>query len=272
MKRSSTLKALGLVAVLANACPACESSCVSAVTVPTIAAEPSMAALFARSDGVAPTAAMTKEWVSLRARYQEALRTSGASPLLTEARLAGSLSLLTGSDEGRADMRSAIRRVSDLASTGACPSLRDMHALHACISGASQGERALRGAGQLATPGLRSERAYLPGELVDDALVRVFADLMRERAGRDPAETPAIAARLDQRLASIHPYIDGNGRIARLMADWVLALDGYPPILPSRSAALYWTHSAHQNVEAAAHLERVTAGMRASVELLTLTT
>ena len=271
MKRETTLKALGLVAVLASACPTCEWSCVSSMTVPTRDAEPSMAALFDRSDGVAPSAAMTKEWASLRARYQESLRISGASRLLTEARLAGSRSLLTGPEESRAEMRSAIRRVSRLASMGACPSRRDMHALHERIVGARYGDRALRGAGELATPGIRSERAYLPGDLVDGALVGVFAELVREWSERDPAETPAIAARLDQRLASIHPYVDGNGRVARLMADWLLALDGYPPVLPARSAALFWTHSAQENVEAMAHLERVTDGMRASVEFLAIT-
>jgi hypothetical protein len=39
----------------------------------------------------------------------------------------------------------------------------------------------------------------------------------------------AGAALLEQWLATVHPFPDGNGRTARLSADWHLALHGYPP-------------------------------------------
>jgi hypothetical protein len=39
----------------------------------------------------------------------------------------------------------------------------------------------------------------------------------------------AGAALLEQWLATVHPFPDGNGRTARLAADWHLAVHGYPP-------------------------------------------
>jgi hypothetical protein len=38
-----------------------------------------------------------------------------------------------------------------------------------------------------------------------------------------------LAAQLYQRLLSIHPFQNGNGRTARLVLDWLLLRQGLPP-------------------------------------------
>ncbi|WP_413290333.1 Fic family protein [Bdellovibrio sp. HCB337] len=43
--------------------------------------------------------------------------------------------------------------------------------------------------------------------------------------------SPLIAAALSQySLVSIHPFVDGNGRTAALLGDWILNLHGYLPM------------------------------------------
>ncbi len=39
-----------------------------------------------------------------------------------------------------------------------------------------------------------------------------------------------LAAEVHERLVSIHPFIDGNGRTARLLMNFVLLRNGYPRV------------------------------------------
>jgi len=47
-------------------------------------------------------------------------------------------------------------------------------------------------------------------------------------------EPVALAAQAHHRLAAIHPFIDGNGRTARLIMNLVLMRAGYPPAIIAR--------------------------------------
>ncbi len=55
------------------------------------------------------------------------------------------------------------------------------------------------------------------------------------------ADSPImIAAQAHYRLVSIHPFIDGNGRTARLLMNLLLIQEGYPPaIIPMEKRAAY---------------------------------
>jgi len=44
----------------------------------------------------------------------------------------------------------------------------------------------------------------------------------------------AVAALAHHRLAAIHPFVDGNGRTARLVMNLILMQDGYPPTVIER--------------------------------------
>ncbi len=48
----------------------------------------------------------------------------------------------------------------------------------------------------------------------------------------DPIE---IAARIHQKFVDIHPFIDGNGRTARLLMNLYLMRNGYPPVIILRA-------------------------------------
>jgi len=63
-----------------------------------------------------------------------------------------------------------------------------------------------------------------PSELKE--LMAAFADeIPRLRAEKHPIE---FAAHLHTRLVTIHPFVDGNGRTARLLMNLALLQEGYP--------------------------------------------
>jgi Fic family protein len=57
-------------------------------------------------------------------------------------------------------------------------------------------------------------------------------------AGEGPP-TPETAFTAHERLVTIHPFADGNGRTARLLMSLVLLKGGYPPVVvgPEHRAA-----------------------------------
>lgn len=65
----------------------------------------------------------------------------------------------------------------------------------------------------------------------------------RDLTSSDPMAVVEFAAEVHQRLASLHPFEDGNGRTARLAMDWVLLRHGLPPSPPigpaSRAPAVF---------------------------------
>ena len=63
-----------------------------------------------------------------------------------------------------------------------------------------------------------------PAEL-KKVMLDFIADIPKQRAGNHPI---AFAAWLHIRLVSIHPFVDGNGRTARLVMNLALLQAGYP--------------------------------------------
>ncbi len=63
------------------------------------------------------------------------------------------------------------------------------------------------------------------------ALMQEVYGLLKTKGG-EPIET---AARIHQRFVDIHPFIDGNGRTARLLLNFYLMRNGYPPVIILRA-------------------------------------
>lgn len=75
---------------------------------------------------------------------------------------------------------------------------------------------------------ISGSRVVLPNPAkVSPLMSEFFVDLLA-MAGSHPVE---IAAEAHYRLVTIHPFIDGNGRTARLLMNLILLQNGYPPAL-----------------------------------------
>lgn len=72
--------------------------------------------------------------------------------------------------------------------------------------------------------------SYIPPP--PDQVPRLMHSFLRELnlnpKNHDPIKLAALT-HLD--FESIHPFVDGNGRMGRLIANWVLMKNGYPPIV-----------------------------------------
>ena len=67
-----------------------------------------------------------------------------------------------------------------------------------------------------------------PPDQVPQLMHNFLRELNLNPKNHDPIKLAAIT-HLD--FESIHPFVDGNGRMGRLIANWVLMKNGYPPIV-----------------------------------------
>jgi Fic family protein len=67
-----------------------------------------------------------------------------------------------------------------------------------------------------------------PPDQVPQLMHSFLRELYLNPKNHDPIKLAALT-HLD--FESIHPFVDGNGRVGRLIANWVLMKNGYPPIV-----------------------------------------
>lgn len=68
--------------------------------------------------------------------------------------------------------------------------------------------------------------SFIPGSVKSDALDDLFNFIDKNEKKMNPVE---LAAQVRMRIVSIHPIPDRNGRLARLMANYILMRAGLPP-------------------------------------------
>ena len=77
----------------------------------------------------------------------------------------------------------------------------------------------------------RSVPVRISGSAVVLPNPRKVPDLMQDFAewlSRDQGFTVELTAEAHYRLVTIHPFVDGNGRSARLLMNMILLMSGYP--------------------------------------------
>jgi len=100
---------------------------------------------------------------------------------------------------------------------------------------------------------------YVPGVHVSEAMTN-FAEWYEssKSAGMPPAE---LAGKAYMRLCSIHPFWDGNGRTTRMLMDWVLRSNGFPPVVLQDVLVAVFGARDIQNVPAEKAVNEVTKGL-----------
>ena len=109
--------------------------------------------------------------------------------------------------------------------------------------------------------------AYLDGKYVEAAMQNFMDWYTNFKDHIPPIE---LAARAYQKLISIHPFHDGNGRTARLVMNWILQKSGFPPValLSSEIDVALFVGGRSKNITLFEVVERVTKGMERSIMML----
>ncbi|HEX4963124.1 MAG TPA: Fic family protein [Thermoanaerobaculia bacterium] len=143
--------------------------------------------------------------------------------------LAGRRVLLHGRERDVGEVRSywrALLRVEEWAERGAGLTEELIQRLHALVEGRSRpsqyrdGQNTIRDS---ATGAL----VYLPPEARDVPALMASLVAWVRKAEDERLPPPLIAGLAHYQFVTIHPYYDGNGRTARLLATFLLQRDGY---------------------------------------------
>lgn len=117
-----------------------------------------------------------------------------------------------------------------------------------------------------------SQHSVTPPSRIEPEMKELFQWIAKERFQYHPV---AFASQLHKRLVFIHPFRDGNGRVARLVMNAALIQEGYlPAIIPPvlRHEYISLLEQAHTNDQPFARFiaERVLQSQREIVRLLHL--
>ncbi len=87
---------------------------------------------------------------------------------------------------------------------------------------------------------IAGSRVVLPNPRKIPDLMDGFMDWLQKSSKIHPAK---LAAEAHYRLVTIHPFVDGNGRGARLLMNLILIMHGYPPAIISKRDRLTYLNS-----------------------------
>lgn len=115
-----------------------------------------------------------------------------------------------------------------------------------------------------------SEYNVAPYDQIDMLMSAMIEKLNEVRASE---HSVVFAAKLHQEFVYIHPFLDGNGRVARLLLNLALLQDGYPivvipPICRSEYIAALEKGHENENVFIQFIMEQVVAAQRDYIRLI----
>jgi Fic family protein len=122
----------------------------------------------------------------------------------------------------------ALLKVEEWAARGAALSEDMIKRLHALVEhGKKSGGTPYRDGQNVIRDSQSGGIVYLPPEAGDVPALMTGMVMWVAQAEKEKIPAPIIAALLHYQFVTIHPYYDGNGRTARLLATFILQRDGY---------------------------------------------
>ncbi len=136
---------------------------------------------------------------------------------------------LHGRERDAGEVRSywkALLRVEEWAARGDGLTEELIQRLHALVEGKAR-PSSYRDGQNVIRDSETGALVYLPPEAKDVPVLMAGLVAWVRRAGEDRLPPPLLAGLGHYQFATIHPYYDGNGRTARLLATFLLHRDGY---------------------------------------------
>lgn len=154
---------------------------------------------------------------------------------LTEAQVeqavAGTKLKLPGRERDEAEVRNyyqALLELERLAESGSPLVERDIQRLQGLVLEGRAEARAYRGGQNVIRDSRSGAIVYMPPEAKDvPGLMRELVGWVNESIAKRELPVPLVAGIAHYQYATIHPYYDGNGRTARLLATLILHRGGY---------------------------------------------
>jgi hypothetical protein len=107
---------------------------------------------------------------------------------------------------------------------------------------------------------------FLRADQLPQAMIELFE--WYEQQARFELHPLLLAAQMQQRLITLHPFADANGRTARLVMDWITEMAGWPPAMPPECEMALFPNEAEHAQHAPGLAERtLLQGLRTSVAL-----
>ncbi|WP_269475487.1 XopAC/AvrAC family type III secretion system effector [Ralstonia pseudosolanacearum] len=162
-----------------------------------------------------------------------------------QMRQGASTTLSSQDHEASAAWKAAAKKVSNWAEKGAPITLDRICKLNQLLLPEEDDDDAIGGQlrevnVQAADGNTWTNHRYPPPETLKDEMAAFsewLAHSEQQSHARDALGHVEFAAQLHQRLASLHPFQDANGRTARLAMDWALQRHGLPPAPPIGEAS-----------------------------------
>jgi Fic family protein len=122
----------------------------------------------------------------------------------------------------------AFAQMEDLAKSSTSVKVEEIQQLHGLVMTGKSKPSAFRNQQNVIRDSGSGKIVYLPPEAPDvPPLMAQFVDFVNDNVTNSKLPVPIIAALAHYQFATIHPYLDGNGRTARLLTTLILRRAGY---------------------------------------------
>ena len=79
--------------------------------------------------------------------------------------------------------------------------------------------------------GVHAGRKTFPDYKKVPKLMKEFVEFIKAEQAKKEINVFSLAVEVHYRFVSIHPFVDGNGRVARLLMNYILAFYGFPALM-----------------------------------------